>query len=568
MRYLAIVTSALLMIFSATLAQPQFTDQARAAGITHRHTFGGVEKKYILEAHGSGAAYFDYDNDGDLDLYVVNGSTFATYEDKSGPGNFLYRNKGHGSFADMAAHAGVDDAGWGAGCAVGDINNDGHRDLYVTNYGANVLYLNKGDGTLVDIAASVGTAGDQYSSSAAFFDCDNDGDLDLYVANYVEFDVGDMPDEVTQQKLCVFTGGIRVYCGPKGMVGAGDVLYRNEGENIFADITLTSGIAAANRNYGLGVVPADYDNDGDLDLFVANDETPNVLFRNNGDGSFTDAALLAGVAYNADGQEEASMGVHLGDFDNDGDADLYVTNFFRETNTLYRNEGSGNFADITTRLGLAAPTINRLGWGTGFFDFDNDSDLDLFVANGHVYPQVDQVATGSPYRQPNQLFSNLEGKKYAEVSGRAGSGLEIEKVSRGTAFGDYDNDGDVDIFISELNDTPTLLRNDGGNQLNWLTIQVTGTQANRDGIGTKIRLIAAGQTQWKTINGAASYLSHNDIRAHFGLGQAARVDLVELIWPDGSTQTMRNLPVNKLLFCRQGQDHTVLEMDAGPHSAF
>ncbi len=564
---LCIASTAFLVgcLLTPALSRPRFTDQTTAAGIVAPNTFGGPEKKYILESHGSGAAFFDYDNDGDLDLHVVNGSTFETYQHKSGPGNFLYRNKGDGTFAETTSQAGVGDAGWGAGCAVGDVDNDGYRDLYVTNYGPNILYHNQGDLTFVDITANAGVGGHHYSASAAFFDYDNDGDLDLYVTNYVEFDIHNMPDEATQEELCVFIGGIRVYCGPKGMIGAGDVLYRNQGDHTFVDATLSSGIATANQHYGLGVVPADYDGDGDLDLYVANDETPNVLFANNGDGTFTDVALLAGVAYNAEGEEEAGMGVDFGDFDNDGDPDLYVTNFFRETNTLYKNDGRDTFSDITAAAGLAAPTINLLGWGTNFFDHDNDGDLDLFVANGHVYPQVDQVPTGSPYRQPNQLFDNLDGARFADVSARSGPGLNIEKVSRGTAFGDYDNDGDLDLFVVNLNDAPTLLGNDGGNHHNWLTIQVFGQGANRDGVGTRIRLVAGGQTQWRTINGSSSYLSHNDIRAHFGLGRHQQVELVELKWPDGTTQSALNLPTNKLVVFRQGQGHTVLDMGADPY---
>ena len=563
--YILFLPLVLFLLPPPSAAQPQFTDQTEAAGIAFHNTFGDLEKKYILEAHGTGAAFFDHDNDGDLDLYLVNGSTFATYQDKSGPGNILYANRGNGTFFDTTSRAGVGDAGWGAGCAVGDYDNDGFRDLYVTNYGPNILYHNQGDGTFAHTSAGVG--GQDYSASAAFFDYDNDGDLDLYVANYVVFNLENMPGQDFQEERCVFLGGIRVYCGPKGMPGAEDRLYRNEGNGAFADVTAPAGIGAANDYYGLGVVPSDYDGDGDLDLFVANDETPNVLFHNNGDGTFEDIALLAGVAYNGDGDEEAGMGVDFGDFDNDGDEDLYVTNFFRETNTLYENEGQGTFTDITALAGLAAPTLSRLGWGTRFFDCDNDGDLDLFVANGHVYPQVDRVPAGSSYQQLNQLFTNQDGGKFLEVSARSGPGLGIKKVSRGTTFGDYDNDGDVDIFVVNLNDVPNLLRNDGGNNHNWLTIQVFGTRVNRDGIGTSIRLVAGGKTQWRTINGASSYLSHNDIRAHFGLARQAQVELVETTWPDGTTQSVGRVPANKLLVIRQEGGHAILEMGANPHPA-
>ena len=550
---------AALLCAPSLRAQPQFSDQTAAAGITYRNVFGGKEKQYILESHGSGAAFFDHDSDGDLDLYIVNGATFATYRDRSGPGNALYRNRGDGTFAEITRKAGVGDAGWGGGVAVGDIDNDGRPDLYATNYGANVLYRNRGGDRFADATREAGVGGDQYSASAAFFDYDRDGDLDLYVANYVVFDTERLPPE---PQLCTFFSGLRVYCGPKGLVGAPDALYRNEGDGAFTDVTQASGVAAANRYYGLGVVPADYDSDGDSDLFVANDETPNVLFQNQGDGTFQDVALIAGVAYNGDGDVEAGMGADFGDYDQDGDPDLYVTHFFTETNTLYRNEGGVRFSDVTTTAGLAAPTVELLGWGTRFFDYDNDGRLDLFVANGHVYPQVDQATTGTTYRQPNQLFRNEGDGRFAPVL--AGPGLAQAKVSRGTSFGDYDDDGDIDLFVVELNDAPTLLRNDGGNVGNYLVVQVFGREDNRDGVGTLIGLNAAGKRQWHTVNGAASYLSHSDLRSYFGLGAAQAIDRVEITYPNGSTYAVENVPANKLLVVRQGQGHVLLELGANP----
>ena len=558
MRVLPLFCAALLCVLPLR-AQPQFSDQTAAAGITYRNVFGGEEKQYILESHGSGAAFFDHDSDGDLDLYIVNGATFATYRARSGPGNSLYRNRGDGTFVEITREAGVGDAGWGGGVAVGDIDNDGRPDLYATNYGANVLYRNRGGDRFADATREAGVGGDQYSASAAFFDYDRDGDLDLYVANYVVFDAERLP---AKPKLCTFFSGLRVYCGPKGLVGAPDVLYRNEGDGAFTDVTQASGVATANRYYGLGVVPTDYDSDGDSDLFVANDETPNVLFQNQGDGTFQDVALIAGVAYNGDGDLEAGMGADFGDYDQDGDPDLYVTHFFTETNTLYRNEGGVRFSDVTTTAGLAAPTVELLGWGTRFFDYDNDGRLDLFVANGHVYPQVDQAETGTTYRQPNQLFRNEGDGRFAPVS--AGPGLAQAKVSRGTSFGDYDDDGDIDLFVVELNDAPTLLRNDGGNAGNYLVVQVFGREDNRDGVGARISLQAAGKRQWRTVNGAASYLSHSDLRVHFGLGAAQAIDRVEITYPNGSTYAVENVPANKLLVVRQGQGHALLELGANP----
>ena len=558
----------LAVALSPAMAQPYFTDQAVAAGVGEEMNISGSpqDKEYILEAHGSGAAFFDYDNDGDQDLYVVNGSDFDHYHGRSGPGNLLYRNRGDGTFGDVTDVAAVGDAGWGAGCAVGDIDNDGFDDLYVTNYRANVLYHNSGESHFADITAAAGVGGEAYSAAAAFFDYDNAGDLDLYSASYVAFDLKDNP-----RTGCDYLGGIKTYCGPLGMAGGADVLYRNDGDGgRFTDVTAASGVSRASTYYGLGVMPSDYDGDGDLDLYVANDQTPNVLFNNKGDGTFEDVALISGVAYSSDGDEEAGMGVDFGDFDNDGDDDLYVTNFFRESNTLYRNAG-GRFADFTVEAGIEAVTMNKLGWGTRFADFDNDGDLDLFVANGHVFPGVDDAATGTTYRQTNQLLRNdsTDGTvDFVDISASAGPGMAIEKVSRGAAFADYDDDGDVDVFVVNLNDTPTLLRNeligdgnrpDRGNwraSSNWLVVEVGGATAagvNGGGRGTRVRVVNGGHTQFRTIEGAGSYLSHSDQRAHFGLGSAQRADLVEVEWLDGSKQTATAVPANRTVTARGGR---------------
>ena len=529
--------------------QPEFVDATEASGLAVRNVYGGEEKRYILEANGSGAGFFDYDNDGDLDLYVVNGSTFEMHRQGSSPGNVLFRNRADGTFAVQTDSAGVGDSGWGSGVTAGDYDNDGNQDLYVTNYGRNTLYRNSGKGHFADVTEASRVGGDAYSASAAFLDYDEDGDLDLYVTGYIVFDVAGVPEDPYDDEPCIYLGGLRVYCGPQGMEGAADVLYRNEGDGLFTDVTGESGIAAANSYYGLGVVPEDFDNDGHTDLFIANDETPNCLFRNNADGTFTDVADDYGVAHNADGEEESGMGVDAADYDGDGDVDIYVSNFFRETNTLYRNERPGWFVDATEAIGLAAPTLNRMGWGTRFLDFDNDSDLDLFVANGHSYPQVDRVGT-TTYAQANQLFANDGEGRFEEVSAQAGPGLAISKVSRGACSGDYDRDGDVDIFVVNLNDTPTLLRNDGGDDNHWLTVRTVGTRDNRDGKGTRILLKIDSQVQWRTVNGASSYLSHNEAQVHFGMGRHRRGD-VEVIWLDGTRHTYRDVAANTVLIARQ-----------------
>jgi len=553
--YAPLLFTLLFMTHSASANEIQFSDQTQAAGIKYINICGGKEKQYVLEAHGSGAAFFDSDNDGDLDLYITNGSTFATLKDQSGPGNAFYEQTEPGLFRDESITSGTGHAGWGTGIAVGDINNDGLRDMYVSNYGANVLYINQGKNVFFDGTPQARVAGDQFSASAAFFDYDNDGDLDLYVTNYVVFDAENRPPS---PKLCSFYGGLQVYCGPKGLIGAPDILYQNNDDGTFLNVTETSGISSANRYYGLGVVPEDYNADGLLDLFVANDETPNVLFHNMGDGTFKDIALLAGVAYNADGDTEAGMGVDFADYDNDGDPDLYVTHFFSETNTLYRNEEGQRFTDATTTAGLAGPTIDLMGWGTRFFDYNNDGLFDLFVANGHVYPQVDEINTGSPYRQPNQLFANMGRGRFQQIT--SGDALDTEHVSRGSAFGDYDNDGDWDIFVVNLDDKATLMRNDGGNKRNWLYVRLVGTEDTRDGVGALIEIDGGPNKQWRRIHGSGSYLSHSDLRAHFGLGAEQRVGSVKITWRTGSVQTVRDIPANHLLVVHQDGFHEVLPL--------
>ena len=543
-------------------AQPPFTDQTASAGIAYYNTCGDPEKRFILEAHGSGAAFFDADNDGDLDLYIANGSTFSTFLDQSGPGNVLYTNTGQGTFTDATAASGTGHAGWGTGVAVGDVNNDGYRDLYLSNYGSNTLYVNGEDNTFTDQTQTAAVGGDAFSASAVFFDFDLDGDLDLYVTNYVVFDASNRAEQL---ELCSFYGGIKVYCGPKGMVGAADVLYRNEGRGQYVDITDSSGVSKANRYYGLGVITTDYDHDGLPDLFVANDETPNVLFHNNGDGTFGDVALIAGVAYNGDGDTEAGMGVDSGDYDNDGDPDIYVTHFFTETNTLYRNEAGTRFNDATAVAGLAAPTIDLIGWGTQFFDYNNDGLLDLFVANGHVYPQVEQVETGSNYQQPNQLFENRGNGRFKSVD--LAADLQ-NKVSRGALFGDYDDDGDVDVFVTELNDRATLLRNELGQDNHWISIRLFCSEDNRDGIGSRIHLRAGDQSQWRYVSGAGSYLSHSDITTHFGLGSVRQIDQLNIVWPDGTSTILRNLPVDKMVVVQQHGAHSIIEAGSNPFNVF
>ena len=551
----------LLLVCANAQAGPLFVDATGQAGLDRTTVSGGPNKYFILDSTGSGAAFFDYDGDADLDLYAVDGSTYEAYAKRSGPGNALYRNEGRGTFAEVAA--GVEDRGGGVGGAAGDYDGDGYRDLYVTNYGANVLYRNSGDGTFADVSERAGVQGTDYSAGAAFFDYDGDADLDLYVANYVVFDIDPVLLNPSLDNRCNYLGGLRVFCGPQGMEGGRDRLYRNDGDGTFTDVTVVAGVAAANYHYGLGVVPEDFDGDGDVDIFVANDETPNVLFRNDS-GGFIDVAVAAGVAFNADGETEAGMGVDAGDCDGDGDVDIYVTHFYSETNTLYENLGGGGFtggdlrfADATAESGLAAPTVGYLGWGTRFFDYDLDGDLDLFAANGHVFPQVDESSAGGRYAQRNQLFTNAGQGDFAEVA--AGPGLLVEKSSRDAISGDYDQDGDVDLFITNIDDSPTLLRNDtpAGR---WLAVRLEGMVPNPEAIGTRVRLRADGRTQVRTVNGAGSYLGHSDPRLYFGLGEASGVERVEVLWPDGTATHLEDLPANKLLIVRKGRRHVIRDL--------
>ena len=538
---------ALSLALAANAAELTFSDQTQAAGLDFVHVGGGKEKGFILEGHGSGAAFFDGDNDGDLDLYFVNGSTFADYGKGTGPSNRYYRNEG-GHYVDGTTESGLEDRDWGAGVAIADYDGDGYRDVYVTNYGPNTLYRNKGDGAFVGVANAAGTAGEDFSASAAFFDYDNDGDLDLYVSNYVVFDIAPLLEDPEMQDPCIYLGGLRVFCGPVGLPGAPDRLYRNEEGADFVDVTEQAGIAVANDYYGLGVVPEDFDLDGDLDLFVANDERANVLWQNEGNGFFRDIGVLAGVAFNLDGEAESGMGVDVGDYDGDGDGDIFVTNFYGETNTLYRNDGEMNFVDATASSGLAAPSVEYLGWGARFFDADNDGDLDLFAVNGHVYPQVDAASAGGGYAQRNQLFRN-EGGRYSEVDG--GPGLAVEAVSRATASGDYDGDGDIDLLVTNVDAAPTLLRNEGGNENNWLWVELAGSASNRYGVSARVTLHANGQQQVRTANSASGYLGANELRMHFGLDKNVRAEWVEVQWLGGKRDTSFAIQANTTLNFRQ-----------------
>ena len=512
-----------------------FTDITTELGIEFRHTNGERGEKYFIEPIGSGVALFDFDNDGDLDLYFVNGSTLPKVDAPMPPTNVLYRND-EGVFTDVTNEASVGDTGYGLGCCVGDYNNDGFTDLYVTNYGANVLYRNNGDGTFTDVADAAGIAGNQFSSGCAFVDVDADGYLDLYVVNYVQFDPATNP-ECTRQR-------VRTYCTPEALPGAADVLYRNNGDGTFTNISEKAGVGTTSGK-GLGVVCGDIDNDGDIDIFVANDTTPNFLYRNEHDGlKMTEDALFAGVALSEEGRAYSGMGANLGDFDNDGYLDIVITNFQDQTNSLYHNAQSGFFNEVSFAKGIGERSLPYLAWGVDFIDFNNDGWLDLFVANGHLDDNIAEIDPIGTYPQPNQLFLNNRGVNFSEIPDAA---IAQRKVSRGTAFGDIDNDGDVDIVISNLKDAPTILRNDGGNASQWLSVKLIGTHCNRDAIGARVTVVSGDLTQIREVKSGSGYLSQNDLRLHFGLADAARVDILTVRWVCGKVQTLHDVEMNQVL---------------------
>ncbi len=527
-----------------------FVDVSHEAGIALVNASGETGKSYILEAHGAGAAWFDYDHDGDVDLFVANGSRLRGYAPGREPSDALYRNDG-GTFTNVSAVAGVRDAAWSFGVAAADYDNDGRTDLYVTQWGPNTLYRNRGDGTFEDVTGRAGVGDPRWGTSAAFADYDRDGWVDLYVTNYVDFELGAIP-ATGQSQTCRWRG-LEVYCGPRGLRAAHDVLYHNNGDGTFTEVTRQAGMALAEPLYGLGVSWADYDNDGDVDLYVANDSTPNLLFRNEGDGTFTEVGTVAGCAYSGDGREQAGMGVDWGDYDGDGWLDIFVSNFSNDVYSLYRNEGGRRFSDTTFRANLGEPTLRNLGWSVRFLDFDNDGWNDLFVANGHVYPQVRSEQVGTTYTQRCQLFRNSGKGGFTEVTAQAGPAFQIPRLSRGAATADFDNDGDVDLLITHLHEAPGLWRNEGGNRAgHWLSLELRASGGNPDAIGARVEVLAGGRTRIDEVRSGTGYLSQSDFRLHFGLGQA-QVERVRIRWPDGSIQVLEALGSNRFYRIVQGE---------------
>ena len=518
-------------------SSPAFVDVAESVGLTKVHTGGGPDKEYIVEAKGGGAAFLDLEGDGDLDLYWVNGATLGYSE---GGGNALYRNDGSAGFTDVAPAVGATGRGWGMGAVSADYDNDGDADLFVTCLHNDILYRNDTDAGIPafsDVTDDVGLHLPGWSTGAAFGDYDGDGDLDLYVSGYAEFSA----DRV--QPLGTRWRGASVFVGPVGLPASPDALLRND-DGSFVDKTEAAGVGGLDPGYGLAALFVDVDDDGDVDLFVANDSTPNFLFRNDG-GHFTDASLEAGLAYGGRGRSQAGMGAAWGDYDGDLQPDLLVTHFENDYNTLYHNEGGGRFVDVTLLAGLGMAAFTWVGFGTSPGDFDHDGDLDLFVANGHVHPQIERIGTGSAYAQPNQLYENL-GDGTFELLGSVSGLADDLRVSRGSLAGNYDNDGDLDLFVHNLNDRPSLLRNDWARG-HWLGVSLIGTRSNRDAAGTRLHLVAGGRVQVRDVIRGSSFLGSEDPRIHFGLGEVAVLDCLVVRWPSGLRQVVRPPAVDRYL---------------------
>ncbi|MBL8211780.1 MAG: CRTAC1 family protein [Bryobacterales bacterium] len=531
----------------------RFTDVAKQAGLTIPTVYGAPHaKQYIVETTGCGVAFLDYDNDGWLDIFVLSGTRLDGAP--AGATNRLYKNNRDGTFTDVTAKAGLQRTGWASAVCIGDYNNDGFDDLFVTYWGQNVLYRNNGDGTFTDVTKEAGLlhAERRWGSGCTFLDYDRDGKLDLFVANYVDFDPTKVP-KPGQSANCNWKG-IPVNCGPRGLTPGRHWLYHNNGDGTFSDVSERSGIAKARGSYGMTAVAADFDNDGWPDIYVACDSTASFLFRNKHDGTFEEIGLETGVALNEDGMEQAGMGLGVGDFNLDGSLDLFKTHFSDDTNVLYRNDGKGNFADVTIASGLGVET-RFIGWGAGIVDLDNDGNPDLFFVTGSVYPEVEAKLPSYPFRTPRVIFRNLGGGKLEELMSEAGPAVAEAHASRGCAFGDFDNDGDLDVLILNLDEPPSLLRNDLPAGNNWLKVKLEGVKSNRTAIGARVIASYAGKRQAQTVLSQSSYYSVNDLRLHFGLGQAKSADL-EIRWPNGDVEKVTGVEPNRLVYIKEGQGVT------------
>jgi hypothetical protein len=550
----AVVTSfaVLLGVVTDVATEPApilFRDITAEAGITFQH-HAAPEKKYIVESMSGGVALFDYDNDGLLDIYFVDSLTVDTAKDSGAARSALYHNLGKGRFADVTDRAGVGHPGWGMGVCTADADGDGWQDFYVTTIGQNRLYRNNHDGTFSDIAEQSGVSAGGWSAGCGFADYDRDGRLDLFVSRYVKIDLSRLP-EFGKDKTCQYRG-IAVQCGPRGLAGESDFLFHNDGNGRFTDVSKQAGVSDPNGYFGLGIAWFDYNGDGWPDLYVANDSTPNFLYRNNRDRTFKEVAFPAGVAVSEDGAEQGSMGVALGDYLNNGRLSLFVTNFSEEYNDLYRHDGD-HFTDVSFSSKTAPSSLRYVGWGTAFFDYDNDGLLDVIVVNGHVYPQLEKARLGASagYRQRKLLYHNRGDGTFDEVASQFGRVMMDERVGRGLAVGDLDNDGRLDVVINNLDGSPELLHNELAGRGSWLIVKLTGSGGNTDAIGATVTARAGSFTQTQVVQSGASYISQNDMRLHFGLGRVTEVDALDVRWPNGTVTTRQKVKANQIVRIEQ-----------------
>jgi hypothetical protein len=553
---------ALLVMPAVRMDDPwlvSLVDVSERAGLRHPSIYGGVEdKRFIIETNGAGVAFLDYDNDGWVDALVLNGTRLkeGAREDVSWPAgqapvSHLYHNNRDGTFTDVTAHAGLTKTGWASSVCVGDYDNDGWLDMFITYYGQNVLYHNRGDGTFEDVTARAGfpTTGTRWGSGCTFIDYDRDGRLDLFVANYLVFDLATAL-QPGQGANCLWKG-IPVNCGPKGLPTDTNLLYRNNGDGTFTDVSQASGVAKVTGRYSMTAAAADLDGDGWPDIYVACDSTAAILYHNNHDGTFTDTAVASGVAYSEFGNAQAGMGLGLGDFDGDGRLDILKTHFADDIPALFHNLGRGQFEDVATAAGLSVQ--NRfVEWGAGMPDLDNDGRPDIFYATGNVYPEVEKRVKEYPHRGPKIVFRNRDGSRFEDVSGQSGPGATTPQSSRGVAFGDFDNDGRVDVLVMNMNEPPSLLRNGYSGPNGWIKIRLEGTRSNRAGLGATVILTAGGRKQAQAVLSQSSYYSHNDLRLHFGLGRNEKADEIEVRWPSGQVDVLRDVPGRKTVTIREG----------------
>jgi hypothetical protein len=556
LKFFIVLTSIALLGATSSAIKLNFVDSSATANLSVVTYTGGAEKNHILESTGNGVVVFDFDGDLDQDIYFVNAFRFPSKGKTEPHPNVLYRNDGKGKFTDVTKAAGVGAEAYGQGGCIGDVNNDGKPDLYITNFGPDILYKNNGDGTFTDITTAAGVSDPRWSIGCTFFDADGDGDHDLYVANYLD---ATWEEIHAAKRTRQWRGKVPVLDGPKGLPGGIDSFYINNGNGTFTEAREKSGLKAGSDFYGMSVVSFDYDKDGDIDLYVANDSTPNCLYRNRGNGAFEEVGTPTGTAYNADGEEQGSMGIGVGDYDNDGWFDLIVTNFAHDYDTLYRNHNGKFFTDESFAAGIAIPTFVPLAWATFFVDLDQDRDLDIFVANGHIYPQVDQNRDlNESYRQQNTIFQNEGNRKFKNVSAESGPAMQLKKSGRGGAFADFDNDGDLDVIISNQDEKPTYLENRSqlsGNH--WISLQLIDTKGSPIALGARVIVTAGGVAQHRQISSGGSYASQSDLRLHYGLGNLTSVDQIEIRWPDGTTQKHSGVQADNFYLIKRGAEPTV-----------